>query len=112
MQARVRDLPSAFHGMQQEYLELTSRLSRPPAILAEAHWRLTTSLELPKSALFIMYEALYRRPMLPPGVPVAHPSSSHGRAIIKRVELPWGGGVTGTADTFKTSKDRLLMRTP
>ena len=60
MQARVRDLPSAFHGMQQEYLELTSRLSRPPAILAEAPGRLATSLGLLNSALIIMYKAATR----------------------------------------------------
>ena len=36
VQIKVRDLPAVIQGLQQEYLELTARLTRPSALLAEA----------------------------------------------------------------------------
>ena len=56
MQNRARELLAAFHGLQQEYREMTYHLCGPPAILAGASGRLTTSMASLNSALIIMYD--------------------------------------------------------
>ena len=71
LQASVLDLPSVFQGLQQEFIELTARIHRPPAILTEAHGRLTTSIGLLNSAMIIMYEA--------------YPDQSHRLSIISPI---------------------------
>ena len=54
VQTRVGDLPLEVQGLQQEYLEITACLLRPPEILAEAPGRLTTALGSLSSVLIIM----------------------------------------------------------
>ena len=55
-QKRAKVMLSAFHGLQQEYQEMTDHLRDPPAILAGASERLTRSMASLNSALIIIYE--------------------------------------------------------
>lgn len=79
VQLRVQSLPSVLQGLQQEYLKLTIRLPRSPAVLVAAPERLTTALGVISSALCIIKAAFPSTKAIAAAITVRHGTGGTGK---------------------------------